>query len=103
MADPRYELGDDRKVHRDSSSIGLKTVIERGYRRFGCLHDFGDGQEHDVIVEEVCDGEAGIDYPAFVEGTRFCPPEDRGAGRGFMSSLEEVLDPAHQEHREATE
>ncbi len=101
MPDAGYDF-DDRRVYKDSS-IRLKTVIERGVRRFHYLYDFGDHWEHDVIVEEVRDGEAGIEYPAFVEGARRCPPEDVGAARGFMSFLEAVLDPAHREHRETME
>ena len=102
MADAGYDLDDDRKVYKDSS-IRLKTVIERGFDRFRYLYDFGDHWEHEVIVEDVRDGEDGIDYPAFVEGARRCPPEDVGAARGFMSFLEAALDPAHEEHRSMIE
>lgn len=101
IPDPGYDF-DDRKVYKDSS-IRLSTVIERGFRQFHYLYDFGDHWEHEVIVEDVRDGEAGIDYPAFVEGARRCPPEDVGAARGFMSFLEAVLDPAHEEQREMVE
>ncbi|MCY3733833.1 MAG: plasmid pRiA4b ORF-3 family protein [Chloroflexi bacterium] len=101
MPDPGYDL-DDRRVYKDSS-IRLKTVIERGFRRFHYLYDLGDHWEHEITVEEVRDGEAGIEYPTFVEGARRCPPEDVGAARGFMSFLEAALDPAHEEHRSMIE
>ena len=101
MPDPGYDF-DDRKVYEDSS-IRLEAVIERGFHRFHYLYDFGNCWEHEVIVEDVRDGEAGIDYPAFVEGARRCPPEDVGAGRGFMGFLEAVLDPAHEEHKQMIE
>ena len=87
----------------DATSAALKTVIERGFRRFDYLYDFGDGWEHEVIVEDVRDGEAGIGYPAFVEGARRCPPDNVGGPPGFERFLEAVLDPAHEEHREMIE
>ena len=102
MGDPGWDFDDDRKVYKDSS-IRLKTVIERGFGRFHYLYDFGDHWEHEVIVEDVRDGEDGIDYPAFVEGARRCPPEDVGAARGFMSFLEAALGPGHEEHRRMIE
>ena len=46
------------------------------------------------------DGEADVDYPAFVGGERRCPPEDVGGVPGFMEFLEAALDPLHVEHNE---
>ena len=40
----------------------------------------------------------GIDYPAFVDGERRCPPEDVGNAEGFMVFLEAALVPGHPEH-----
>ena len=54
---------------------------------------------HDVIVEAVRDGDPDMEYPAFVERARRCPPEDVGGPHGFMDFLEAILDPAHDEHR----
>ncbi|MDE0380525.1 MAG: plasmid pRiA4b ORF-3 family protein [Rhodospirillales bacterium] len=99
--DPDRDPGDGEIG--DARSITLKTVIERGYRRFDYLYDFGDHWEHEVVVEDVRDGEAGIEYPAFVEGARRCPPENVGGPPGFKRFLEAVLDPAHEEHRSMIE
>ena len=64
------------------------------------VYDFGDDCRHDIFIESVHDGEAGVDYPAFVDGERRCPPEDVGGVPGFMQCLEAVLDPLHVEHNE---
>ena len=98
--DPAGDPGDGETG--DARSIALKTVVDRGYRRFEYLYDFGDGWEHEVIVEDVRDGEAGIDYPGFVGGARRCPPENVGGPPGFKRFLEAMLDPAHEEHCEMT-
>ena len=86
-----------------TSSIRLKTVIERGIDRFLYVYDFGVDWRHDVIVEEVREGQADSDYPAFVDGARRCPPEDVGGAEGFMAFLEAALIPAHKEHRQTIE
>ena len=86
-----------RKVYK-AAAIRLKTLIERGVDRFLYVYDFGDNWRHDVIVEEVRDGDVDTEYPAFVDGARRCPPEDVGGTDGFMEFLEAVLDPSHEEH-----
>ena len=52
-----------------------------------------------MIVEEVRDGDPDMEYPAYVDGARRCPPEDVGGPDGFADFLEAILDPAHEEHR----
>ena len=69
-----------------------------GVKRFSYVYDLGDNWRHDVTVEEIGDGEPGMEYPAFVDGARRCPPEDIGGADGFMDFLEAVLDPTHERH-----
>ena len=65
----------DSRVYR-TSSIHLRSVIDRGIERFVYVYDFGVEWRHNVIVEEIRQGEADIDYPRFVGGAWRCPPED---------------------------
>ena len=92
----------ESKVYK-ASAIRLKTLIERGVSRFLYVYDFGDDWRHDVIVEEVRDGEAEIEYPAFVDGARCRPPEDVGGTDGFMDFLEAALNPGQAERRRMIE
>ena len=89
----------DRHVYK-AAGIRLKTLIERGVERFLYVYDFGDDWRHDICIESVGDGEADVDYPAFVDGERRCPPEDVGGVPGFMDFPEAALDPLHVEHNE---
>ena len=82
----------ERKVYR-AKSLRLKSLIDRGVDRFEYVYDFGDNWIHDIIIEGVRDGEADVDYPAFVDGARRGPPEDVGGRNGFMEFLEAVLEP----------
>ena len=85
------------KVFR-ARNIRLKTLVDRGVERFLYVYDFGDNWEHEVAVEELRDGDAETDYPAFFDGERRCPPEDVGSAPGYMDFIEAVLNPAHEEH-----
>ena len=87
----------DRRVYK-AAGIRLRTLIDRGVERFLYTYDFGDDWRHDIFIESVGDGEADIEYPAFVDGERRAPPEDVGGVTGFMEFLEAALDPLHEEH-----
>ena len=86
----------ERKVYK-AAAIRVNTLIDRGVERFLYVYDFGDYWRHDVFIEEVFDGDAATEYPAFVDGARRCPPEDVGGTGGFMEFLEAALDPGHEE------
>ena len=92
-----YDESFERKVH-DAAGIRLRTLIDRGVERLLYVYDFGDDWRHDLVIEEVRDGAADVDYPAFVAGERRCPPEDVGGVYGFMRFLEAAFDPFHDEH-----
>ena len=77
----------DRHVYK-AARVRLKSLIERGVERFLYVYDFGDDWRHDIFIESVGNGEADIEYPAFVDGERRCPPEDIGGGTGLMQFLE---------------
>lgn len=107
----KFEIGDkvygdpipddpfaDLRVYK-AKGIRLGTLIDRGVGRFLYVYDFGDNWRHDVMIEDVFDGAADVDYPVFVDGVRRAPPEDVGGASGFMDFLEAALDPAHPEHR----
>ena len=97
--DPSFREFDDEPVTYKAKGLRLGTVIARGAARFVYVYDYGDNWRHEVIVEEVRDGAPNIEYPAFVDGARCCPPEDVGGPDGFMDFLEAILDPGHEEHR----
>ena len=46
----------DRKTCK-ASALRLQTLVERGVDRFLYVYDFGDDWRHDVIVEELRDGD----------------------------------------------
>jgi hypothetical protein len=47
------------------------------------IYDFGDGWEHDVILEKILPRDKNINYPVCIDGERACPPEDCGSIPGY--------------------
>lgn len=50
-------------------------------------YDFGDGWEHDILLEKILPRENGVDYPICLTGKRACPPEDCGGVYGYYQIL----------------
>ena len=66
--DPSFREFDDEPPIYKAKGLRLGVVISRGVERFVYTYDFGDNWRHDVIVEEVRDGDPDREYPAFVDG-----------------------------------
>lgn len=47
-------------------------------RRFFYDYDFGDGWEHDVVVEDITSWPYGLKHAVCVDGERACPPSGLG-------------------------
>ena len=82
--DPDGELG-----FADETKTRLADVV-RVRTRIGYEYDFGDGWEHELLVEAHAVAEAGQTYPACIAGEGACPPEDSGGAYGF-EELKEIL------------
>jgi len=63
-------------------------------------HDFGDGWEHDVVLEQVSSRVAKAKYPQCLAGERACPPEDCGGPHGYHELLTHAFDRADPDAEE---
>jgi pRiA4b ORF-3-like protein len=98
MPDPDWDLDDVA----DEARVRLSGVAGQG-SRLRYAYDFGDGWQHDVIVEKVLSRQPGLRYPCCVAGRRACPPEDVGGPWGYQEFLAAVSDPGHAEHEQWVE
>jgi pRiA4b ORF-3-like protein len=60
--------------------------------------DFGDGWQHELLLEEVLLGDESFQQIC-VAGKRCCPPEDCGGPHGFaelLKALQDANDPRHE-------
>ncbi len=99
MLDPVEDLGtdtiDERKVRLEQiAKVRAKLIYE---------YDFGDGWEHDVLIEAVETATDRDALPVCLDGRRACPPEDCGGPPGYAHLLESLADPEHPDHDDMKE
>jgi len=95
--DPLFdtEMQNERNVRLDRiAAEGDQLIYE---------YDFGDGWEHELLIEQVLPAEKGRRYPLCLSGKRACPPEDCGGPPGYERMLEVLRDPKHEEYEEMRE
>lgn len=92
---PDPELG-----YRSAAAKKLRDVAPQAADRVRYTYDFGDGWEHDVLVEAVHPAEPSTIYPRCLTGRRACPPEDCGGVWGYEDLLRILADPTDDEHEE---
>lgn len=63
-------------------------------------YDFGDGWQHEILLEGVLLAEPGVSYPRCLDGERACPPEDCGGPHGYEELLKVISDLEHEERDE---
>jgi hypothetical protein len=103
-AGKRYgEPDPDWGAVRDERGRKLATVLPEVGSSMRFDYDFGDGWEHDVVVEAIEPAERGVRYPRLLAGKRACLPEDCGGPWGYQNLLEALADPKHPDHGDLTE
>ena len=63
-------------------------------------YDFGDGWEHDVVVEALEPLDAGNKKPVVLDGARACPPEDVGGPSGYEDLVRALSNPKSRAHKQ---
>jgi Plasmid pRiA4b ORF-3-like protein len=88
--------------YSDETKARLADVA-RVRTRISYEYDFGDGWEHELVVEARAVAEAGQTYPACIAGEGACPPEDSGGAYGFEEFKEVLAGPPSAERDEMQE
>ncbi|MFC4108636.1 plasmid pRiA4b ORF-3 family protein [Micromonospora zhanjiangensis] len=89
--------------HQPESRVTLEQVAAGAKSTISYTYDFGDGWEHDILVEKVLDRDPSVRYPRCTGGRRGAPPEDCGGIWGYQELIEVLADPEHPEHEERME
>lgn len=88
---------------RDESVHQLGNVLAEVGTKMRWDYDFGDGWQHDIVVEAIEPADPDAIYPCCVAGRRACPPEDCGGPWGYEELLEALAEKDHPRHDELTE
>jgi hypothetical protein len=93
FGEPDPELG-----HRPEGTVTLAQVAPELKSKIRYSYDFGDGWEHDIVVEEIAPRDPGLEYPRCTGGRRAAPPDDCGGIWGYADLIRVVGDPTDPEH-----
>lgn len=88
---------------QDERQVKLSDVLTRVAMKMTYIYDFGDGWEHDIVLEKRVAAEPGQPDPLVLAGERKCPPEDCGGVWGYYALLEALADRKHPEHYDRKE
>jgi hypothetical protein len=92
-----------RVKQADEAKARVSVVLPSVKAKMLWEYDFGDGWEHDVVVEAIEARRPDMVYPLCIDGTRAGPPEDCGGPWGYAELLEAIADPTHENHHERIE
>jgi hypothetical protein len=98
-----YGAPDPELGHEDERSVRLSQLLIEPGDKLLYTYDFGDGWEHDILLEQAVPIEPSGRYPRCVTGKGACPPEDCGGAWGYADLKEALADPGHEEHEDLLE
>ena len=95
---PDPDFQDEDTVISEKLAV-LSEVLKPSISLFSYLYDFGDGWEHDVLIEKAV--AVGVDERPLLclAGANACPPDDVGGPHGYADFLKAIANPKHKEHR----
>jgi len=82
---------------KNSYQARLSTLIKEKDSIFLYEYDFGDGWEHQLLVEDIIVRDPEKRYPICIAGENASPHEDSGGPYGYMEMLEIIKNPYHEE------
>jgi hypothetical protein len=93
-----YGVPDPELGFRDERNVRLRQFLKQRGDRIQYAYDFGDGWEHEIVLEKCLHIDARAQLPACVAGRGACPPEDCGGPWGYSDLKETLADPSHEDH-----
>ena len=81
----------------------LAEIAPAAKKKFIYEYDFGDGWQHEVVVEKVLPPDPGFKHPVCLAGANACPPDDCGGIPGYYNLLAALANPKHPEHDDLKE
>ena len=74
----------------------LKDILN-STKRFSYEYDFGDGWDHEIVLNRYIEAKKGVRYPICVAAKGLCPPEDVGGVGGYENLIEQAKSGSNSE------
>ncbi|MEI7881428.1 MAG: plasmid pRiA4b ORF-3 family protein [bacterium] len=87
----------DNEEGNEQTTFLSEVLFQKG-RKLIYEYDFGDGWEHDILLEKLIPFDPAAPLPFCLAGARACPPEDCGGFPGYYGILEALKDPKTPEN-----
>ena len=100
IGDPEMLESDDIM---DDGKTKLSDIFNEPKTKIIYEYDFGDGWEHELVLEKILEKDPKQHYPVCLEGKLNCPPEDCGGIYGFNNMMQIFKDEKHPEHEDIKE
>lgn len=98
-----YGLPDRELGHRDERKVVLSQLLTHAGDKIGYTYDFGDGWDHDIVLEKVLPPDTEVADPVCTAGKGACPPEDCGGVWGYEELKDTLADPNAEDHQSMLE
>ncbi len=85
---------------RDERTVRLSQFFKQPGDRIRYAYDFGDGWEHDIVLEKRLTSDAVERVPTCLSGKGACPPDDCGGPWGYVDLKDALADPRHEDHED---
>jgi hypothetical protein len=98
-----YGIPDPEPGFRNERSARLAQFLKEPGDRMHYTYDFGDGWEHDIVLEKRLGPDPDERIPTCLAGKGACPPEDCGGPWGYADLKAALADPRHEHHEDMLE
>ena len=101
---PDPDFGLMGRVQTESERrVSLAELLEKVRSKAIYTYDFGDGWDHQIVLEKILERDPALTYPLCMGGERNGPPEDCGGIPGYYNLLDAIQDPKHPDHDDLVE
>jgi len=82
----------------DYKKMNISDLLTKEKEKIVYEYDFGDGWEHEVLLEKIITTDEKRLHPECLAGEMSCPPEDCGGIWGYENMLKILKQPDHEEY-----
>lgn len=90
--------GEMNQIDYRKKKLRISDLLKAEKEKIIYEYDFGDGWNHDIILEKILADDDKANYPVCLSGKMNCPPEDCGGVWGYADMLEILKQPDHEEY-----